>query len=242
MQSDEMVCNCCGLVIEDSPLENRPITSRAEVPSISTAGTNNIDGRIYKSVWLLTTKEKNLKAGFSKIDLIASNLSLPEIAVKEAKVIFNKCMDMGLAVGRDFVSFAYASVYASCNICEIPKTPLEVIAFSEINKKKMLRAYRILKDELKLKVEPMDPADLVPRFASRLHLQEQTMSKALELLQNVKKTSICSGKNPQTIAAACIYLAAKMQGEQVTQRDIANSVGVIEVTIRKRSREIRKEL
>lgn len=47
-----------------------------------------------------------------------------------------------------------------------------------------------------------------------------------------------SGKRPETILAGAIYLASKQTGEQITQRQIANKTGVIEVTIRKITREL----
>jgi transcription initiation factor TFIIIB Brf1 subunit/transcription initiation factor TFIIB len=47
-------------------------------------------------------------------------------------------------------------------------------------------------------------------------------------------------RKPETTAAAAIYLAGKMMDDKKTQREVANATRVLEVTIRKRSREIEK--
>ena len=57
-----------------------------------------------------------------------------------------------------------------------------------------------------------------------------------------KNKSVYLGKNPRTIVAAVIYIAAKLCKEKVAQRNIANEIGVMEVTIRKRYKEIEREL
>jgi transcription initiation factor TFIIB len=156
----------------------------------------------------------------------------------DANVIFKQAVQAGLNVGRDNLSLLYGSVYASCILHNVPKTPLEVTMYSEISKKKLMKAYRIIKKQLGLRLKTMDPADLVPRFGSRLGLKHETISKALEILGTIRENPLFVGKNPQTITASALYIAAKATGDARTQRDVANATGVIEVTIRKRSKEI----
>ena len=62
--------------------------------------------------------------------------------------------------------------------------------------------------------------------------------KSTQILNKAKSTSIYSGKSPKSIIAAVIYIAAKLGKEKITQRDIANQIGIMEVTIRKRYKEI----
>jgi len=51
-----------------------------------------------------------------------------------------------------------------------------------------------------------------------------------------------SGKSPKTIISAIIYIVAKLKGNKLTQREIANELCVTEITIRRRYKEIVKEL
>lgn len=48
--------------------------------------------------------------------------------------------------------------------------------------------------------------------------------------------------NPTTIVATAIYLATKINNDSFTQREITNATGVIEVTIRKKSKEMLEEI
>lgn len=241
--SEGLICRDCGLVIDDFPIEDLPdlnegIKSRAEEPSIAQAGTLGIDGKVVKRSWLLSTREKNMIAAKKKIDLISSKLKLPEIVSKEAYLIFTKVVQKNMNVGRDNVTILYACAYASCIIHGIPKTALEITAFSEVRQHKMLKVYQLLKKNILLNVNQPELVDYIPRFASKLNLKPSTTSMASEILINLKDSPIIAGKNPRTIIATVLYIASKNNDDYRTQRQISNATGVIEVTIRKRSREI----
>jgi transcription initiation factor TFIIB len=240
----EVICKECGLILEDSPFEINTFskenkTSSASIPILAEAGGSFIDGKYVKNAWLYTTKEKNIKRGNEQIERIGARLKLTEVLVKEARIIYKLAIEKSLTKGRDNLSFIYASVYASCNIHCFPKTPLEIVAFTEMSQRKMLWAYRKLVQSLNLNVNVCNPVDLVPRFASKLQISQKTTSLAIEIVMKMRERNLTAGKSPSTIVATALYLASKLNGEQITQRMVANAVGVIEVTIRKRSREMR---
>jgi len=239
-QAGEMMCKDCGLIIDDGLIEIATTTKNAEHPHLATAGTLVDKGYRVKSGWIHSTREKNIKSGMSKIAVVASKLGLPDYVIKEARLIFKNAVERDLTIGRDKVTMAYASVYTACIIGGIPKTPLEVVSFTSITKTKLLRSVKILRTKLNLNLNPVDPEDLIPRFASRLDLQGTTVTKAAEIIQKARKKGIVAGRHPETIAAAAIYLAAQQTKDKRTQRQVANTTGVLEVTIRKRSKEIAK--
>jgi transcription initiation factor TFIIB len=238
----EVICAKCGLVLEDTPLNQDivpEVTKRtADHPVLATAASRGVDGRIYKAHWLQTTREKNMGAGFRKIELLASQLKLPERAQYEARILFKRALEADLGIGRDLAILASASIYTSCQINGIPKTAREIIIHSGVGKTDLLRCHKAIKSTLGLRVQATDPIDLVPRFASRLQLRQDTQLLALEILSKLKDTAIAAGRRPETLTAATLYLASKVKNDLRTQRDIANTIGVIEVTIRKRSKEI----
>ncbi len=247
MSTGETHCKNCGLIVEDVKLEqanyiSESIKSVATNPYLIKAGSKGQQGKIYKDTWLLSTKEKNIRFGNRKIDSLAEKLSIPKYVKTEAKTIFKTAMDKDLAVGRDRLSIIFASVYTACIVHGIPKTPLEVIVNSSVEKKNLLRAYKLIKKNLGIIVTPIEPIDLIPRFASKLNLSAGTVTKANELAMKIKNTSIVYGRRPETIVASILYVASKKNGEPKTQRDVANAVGVIEVTIRKISKDIVEQL
>jgi transcription initiation factor TFIIB len=49
-----------------------------------------------------------------------------------------------------------------------------------------------------------------------------------------------SGKDPKGIVAGALYLACKLNNKELTQKHIADVVGVTEVTLRSRFKEFEK--
>jgi len=236
-------CKKCGFVFDECPFENDvflpdSVKNKATLPELSVAESMPVHGKVIKDYWLRSTKEKNLFKIKKELERISSKLKLPEYIEKDSYVLFNRAVEKKINVGRDNLHILYACVYASCLMNNIPKTPIEMVAFVGADKNKMLKDYRLLKSSLDLKVYIMDPLDLVPRFCSRLRLKPSTISLVSEIIINLKGSLIIAGKHPKTIVASAIYLATKQNGDYRTQRDIANATGVLEVTIRKRCQEI----
>ncbi len=61
---------------------------------------------------------------------------------------------------------------------------------------------------------------------------------AFEIAVKTKNSSIADGKAPNGIAAAYLYVASVLLGQNVLQRDVSSIAGVTEVTIRNRCKEI----
>jgi len=214
---------------------------KIEVPKNYQSSTKR-DGRIVKHAWLLTTKQKNFIKAKQRIEHVASRLRLPDIVIKEAIALYQRAISIDLTVGRDNLSLTYACVYAAAMIHDLPKTPLEVVFRSEISRHKMLRSYKMLKQELGIRTQTIDPIDILPRFANKLNLSQETITIAMQLASKIKGTRVALGRHPRTLVASIIYVACKLNNEPITQRAIANATGCIEVTIRKRSQEILRHL
>ena len=240
-QTRETYCANCGLLVDDVYFEKQnyiPEGNCASLPQLSVAGGAGVDGKIVKRSWLYSTKEKNLMAGELKIELICSQIKVPELVVKEAKLLFRRIVEKGLTVGRSNLSFVYACVYAGCNIHGIPKTPLEITISERFPIKDLMKAYKILIRQLKLNCTGCYIPDLIHSFGSRIGVSPTVQKEAASIYFILHTFRCIAGKKPRTIAATLIYLAGKINGEKITQRKIANTTGVLEVTIRKRSKEI----
>ena len=51
-----------------------------------------------------------------------------------------------------------------------------------------------------------------------------------------------SGKDPKGLCAGAIYLASRIKELELTQQQIVNSIGVTEVTLRSRYKDLRTKL
>jgi len=89
-----------------------------------------------------------------------------------------------------------------------------------------------------LKISHINPVSLIPRYCADLSLGIEVEKEAMRVLQNfMHKTSI-SGKDPKGLCAGSIYLISKLRNVKVSQKDISKIIGVTEVTLRSRYKEL----
>ncbi|RLI97438.1 MAG: hypothetical protein DRO96_00795, partial [Candidatus Aenigmatarchaeota archaeon] len=111
-----------------------------------------------------------------------------------------------------------------------------------IEKRELGRTYRYISRKMGMRILPAKAASYIPRFASMLNLSDRVQVKAINILKKARKKDVISGKGPCGCAAAAIYIASVLEGERRTQREVADVVGVTEVTIRNRYKEIAEAL
>lgn len=189
-----------------------------------------------------TAIERNLKMALSELKRISSFLKLPPSVEEEASRIYTLAVQKGLVRGRSMESVVAGALYAACRRHDLPRTLDELSEASSIDKKEIGRTYRFITRELGIKILPSNPADYIARFASALNLSPETQTKSVEIIEQAQNIELTSGRGPTGIAAAALYVAALMNGEKKTQREVADVAGVTEVTIRNRYKELLNKL
>ncbi len=218
------------------------IGQKGEIYQLSTKGKNKFF-RLRKWQHRISTAiERNLKLALAELKRVSSYLKLPKSVEEEAARIYTMAVQRGLVRGRSMESVVAGSLYASCRRHEVPRTLDELSEASGIDKKEVGRTYRFITRELGIRILPSNPVDYLPRFVSALKLSAETQSKAVDILNKARDAELTSGRGPTGIAAASLYVAALMNNEKRTQREVADVAGVTEVTIRNRYKELLKEL
>ena len=189
-----------------------------------------------------TAIERNLKLALAELKRVSSYLKLPPQVVEDSSDIYRQAVQRGLVRGRSMESVVAGALYAACRRHEIPRTLDEISDASGIDKKEIGRTYRFVTRELQIRILPSNPIDYIPRFSSALKLSAETQSNAVEILEKAQEAELTSGRGPTGIAAASLYVAALMNNEKRTQREVADVAGVTEVTIRNRYKELTREL
>ncbi|NHN40468.1 transcription initiation factor IIB [Halorubellus sp. JP-L1] len=184
------------------------------------------------------SKERNLKQALGEIDRMASALGLPKNVRETASVIYRRALAEDLLPGRSIEGVATASLYAAARQAGTPRSLDEVANVSRVEKDEIARTYRYVARELGLEIEPADPLQYVPRFASELTMSDEGERRARELLDAAKREGIHSGKSPVGLAAAAVYAASLLANEKVTQKEVSNVANISEVTIRNRYHEL----
>ncbi|NHN40900.1 transcription initiation factor IIB [Halorubellus sp. JP-L1] len=184
------------------------------------------------------SKERNLKQALGEIDRMASSLGLPKNVRETASVIYRRALDEDLLPGRSIEGVATASLYAAARQAGTPRSLDEIALVSRVDKMELTRTYRYVVRELNLEIQPADPAQYVPRFASELGLSDEGERRARQLLDDARTAGLHSGKSPVGLAAAAVYAAALLVNEKVTQSEVGDVANVSEVTIRNRYKEL----
>jgi len=189
-----------------------------------------------------TSIERNLRLAMAELRRVASYLDLPNFVKEEAARIYNLVLQRGLVRGRSMEAVVAACIYAACRSSNIPRTLDEISSASDVERKEIGRTYRFITRKLGIKISPSSPKDYIARFASVLHLSPKTQSDALRILKKAESSELTSGRGPAGIAAAALYVAALLNDEKRTQREVADVAGITEVTIRNRYKELLDKL
>ena len=191
---------------------------------------------------LIRSKDRNLSYALSELQRVVSFLGLSKAIHEKIAKYYTDAVNRGLIRGRSIEAIIAALTYAVTREMGNPRTLEEIIEVCNVDKREVGRAYRYLARELKIRILPAPPESFVPRFCSMLGLSDKVQAKALEILKKAEKVGISTGKGPTGIAAAAIYIASVLANERRTQREIADALGITEVTIRNRFKEIASKL
>ena len=189
-----------------------------------------------------TSLERNLKYALVELKRVASLLHIPPAIEDEAARIYRLAITKGLVRGRSMDSVVVGCVYIASRQFNLPRSLNEVTQKTNTNKRDVGKTYRFVARELGIRLVPSTPVDYIPKFANKLGFSAETQTKAQEILQIAEKSELTSGRGPTGLAAAALYVASLMTGEKRTQREIADVVGVTEVTIRNRYKEMIERL
>ena len=182
--------------------------------------------------------ERNLKQALGEIDRMGSALGVPESARETASVIYRRALDEGMLPGRSIEGMATAALYAAVRQANLPQTLDDMAVVSRVDEMEFTRAYRYLNRELSLQVGPPDPATYLSKFVSELDADDALERQARALIEAGKEANVHSGKSPVGLAAAAIYAAGLLLGEEMTQETVSEATDISTVTIRERYREL----
>ncbi|MEM3113305.1 MAG: TFIIB-type zinc ribbon-containing protein [Candidatus Pacearchaeota archaeon] len=272
-EKGEVICNDCGLLIEEkmvdtgidlsgkfdksekkgrggAPMSMQKFdkgltTNVGEISDIYKLDTKQTRKFLRLKKWqerVSTSIERNLRLAMAELRRVSAYLNLPTVVGDEAARIYNYVLQRGFVRGRSMESVIAACIYAACRSYNIPRTLDEIAHASDIERKEIGRTYRFIIRRMTIKVAPSSPNDYISRFSSILHLSPKTQNHALKILKKASDEELTSGRGPAGIAAASLYVAALLNDEKKTQREVADVAGITEVTIRNRYKELIEKL
>ena len=188
------------------------------------------------------TVNKNLIYALSELDRIAGQLQLPRNVREAASLLYRQALERGLIRGMSIESCTASAIYIACRQFGIPRTLKEIAEVTRYRKKEIARSYLRMTRGLGIHLPPVTAIEYIPRFTSRLSLPGKVGTKATEILREVIKNGLSSGKSPPGLAGAAVYLACILKGFNCTQEEIGKVSRTTPVTLRNRCKEIAEYL
>ena len=190
----------------------------------------------------MTWEKRNMLIAITELKRIGSNLNFPDRVKKGAVRLYKEVFKRKLLRGRSISGMVAACSYFVCKEEKVPITLQEILDEASINSNIVKKCYKILVRELNLKSPHIDPISLIPRYCADLGLPIEVEKEATSILKNfIQKSSVC-GKDPKGLTAGAIYLVAKLKNRRVSQKEISKVIGVTEVTLRSRYKELLKSI
>lgn len=210
--------------------------------NVATLGKMNRLRRYDHKSKINDTQARNLSIAMPELDRVATLIHLSELPKSQAAQIYRKALDKDLIRGRSIEAFVAASIYAVCRLNGIPRSLRNISKVSTREHLEVARVYRILVNELGLRMPIDDSTKFITNIASKLGIERRTEQRAVDILMSAKKHKGLAGKYPGGVAAAALYLACFENKEKRTQKDVAHAAGTSEVTLRNRVRSLGVDL
>jgi transcription initiation factor TFIIB len=186
--------------------------------------------------------ERNLARAFFELGGLKHKLGLSDAIVEKTAYVYRKAQERSLVRGRSISAILAAAIYASCREMETPRTLNDIADETKVKRKDISRSYRILVLELDIKVPLVDPMKCIAKIANKAGISEKTKRAAMKTMAEIVEKRISAGKLPMGLAATVLYISCLKNGENKTQKDIAEVAGVTEVTVRNRFNDLKTKL
>ncbi len=178
--------------------------------------------------------DRNLRQALSELNKLKDKVAISANVLEKAAYLYRKALEKKFVRGRSISAMIAASLYAACRDTETPRTLKDIADAANVKRKDISRCYRLLHNELDLKMPVVDSVQCIARISSKLKISEKTKRYAIKVLKDAQDRKESAGKDPMGLAATALYLSCVQNGVSITQRDLAEAAGVTEVTIRNR--------
>ncbi|EWG07065.1 MAG: Zinc finger TFIIB-type domain-containing protein [Candidatus Aramenus sulfurataquae] len=264
----QYICSNCGFVIEEGLVDQgpewraydyedklekertgSPLTLKVHDQGLTTKiGYGRVKDRVkllkmqrLQNKLRVSSKDKKLVTYLSVLNNEASKLGLPEFVKETAALILRKLVETGLARRIDMYTLVAAVLYYSCQINNIPRHLQEIRNRYGLNSSELWKALQRVQ-EVSKKVQnfrpKVKPVVYIPEILDKLGLPQQVAIKSAEIVDIMYKTGLTSGKGYLALSAASVYLISTLLDVKKTQKEVAEALGITEVTIRNRYKEI----
>ncbi|KAI5018721.1 hypothetical protein ZWY2020_043609 [Hordeum vulgare] len=191
-------------------------------PSATGVAANALPRMSVRDADASAASENTLVDGFRGIADMADRLGLVATIRDLAKETFKKLYDAkGSPRGRKRDAVYAACLYIACRNLGMPRTYKELAS----------------EDGQVMDIGVVSASDYLRRFCSRLGLGNQEVRDAKEAVRKVEE-GLDVRRNPESVAAAIIYMVVQRAGAGRSVKDVSVATGVAEGTIKEAHKDL----
>lgn len=230
-------CTKCGVVQEENAIVSSLDFSEEK-------GASKLTGQIIQITETFTKVGKSFIQTTSfyienKIQNICSGLGLGNEHACAAFRWYKLALQYNVSKGKNILYTLSACIYI---VCRQEKTPHMLIDFSallRIDVHRIGRVFLRILNCLGIKTALIDPSLYLPRFVTKLGIQDvKILETSIRLVGRMKRDWIVVGRRPNNLCGAALLVACRIFGEERSVEEIARIVNVSTITINKRLKEL----
>jgi transcription initiation factor TFIIB len=173
-----------------------------------------------------------------EVDKLAAELLLPDSVKDDSERISDGVVSKSLMSRRSVPVVAASSLYAACREIHTPVTLKDLATATDSNPREIGRCYRSIVSRMNITPPNLNGTRYAFRVAETMKVSSEATKLSLQIVKNSIDKGL-GGRNPMTLAAAAVYLACLVTGEDSRQSDVAEAAGVSEVSVRECVKAIR---
>jgi transcription initiation factor TFIIIB Brf1 subunit/transcription initiation factor TFIIB len=213
-------------------------TSVTKIGSNSRSRNNRLQLRLISST--AQAVDRNLSAGFRKIASFRDKMNLNKAIEDRARIIYKHYVD---AIGDSKVKgttsdwLIAAAMFLAAKAHFINLVPRDVFMYVNVSRKDLTKGIKKIREKVNPKHfrEAIDPVEgMITHFLTYLRMGMKVEKEAVAVYKKIGEA--LTGKRHSTIAATCIYFAAKKLGVEHSLDTIAlvaaSSTNTIETTLK----------
>ena len=254
----QIVCADCGFVITQAKSvydnnrgnkgkrgsrRHKPLSNQKEskmmlkTPFLDIAGVEEL----FKELQVSDSTERNIALTLHNITRIVFALSLSEEVLLEAMQIYRELAKKCIFKGKSIRALSSAIVYVASKKAGQPCGLREIAHAANVPSKKVFKCCRFVLSHLNEAAFTVNTQAYVHRICILLGLKDRTIEIVDKIINGMCLCGYKNGKSLASLVSATIYVASRLMGDGITQRQICEKTRVTEATVRARYKEIVKK-
>jgi transcription initiation factor TFIIB len=254
-EEGSMICLKCGLKLEDlvdnSPewrfygsADNKqsdptrcgniinPLLPKSSMGTIISGSANNPLAKWHR--WnSMPYKERSLWIVFTIIQNNCIKGGLASIISDAAKKLYKQVSESIISRGKVRRSLIACSVYFACKKLNVARSDREISSLFGLDIRDMSKGQKKFRKIIPDNFAPSRPEDFIPRFCSKLHIDEVHQEIIKQVVEILIDKKILIGNIPPSIVSGSIYFVSENLKLGINKKSVSSNCYISEVTITK---------